>query len=76
MKLFTQHPRSIGESYLQHMRFALTYGSKMIAGGLACIIHAIFPFLFETTGSQTAFRLTQGFTKRQHKNSADTANVL
>lgn len=64
MKIFTDHPRSVGESYLQHMRLALTFGSKMVFGGLACMIHAIFPFLFVTTGSQTALKLCENFLHR------------
>lgn len=65
MNLFTKHPRSIGESYFQHMRVALTFGSKMVLGGLACMIHAIFPFLFETTGSRMAIHLAKKFLTRE-----------
>lgn len=54
---FTDHPRSVGESYLQHLRFAAGVGGTMVAGGLACFVHALFPFLCETTGSRTIRRL-------------------
>jgi hypothetical protein len=50
---FTDHPHAVGESYLQHMRFASGVGFRMIGGGLACLMHGLFPFLFKTTGSQT-----------------------
>lgn len=46
-KFFTQHPFSVGETYLQHFKYALLFGVSMLMGGLACIIHAIFPFLFQ-----------------------------
>ena len=49
---FTTHPHSVGESYLQHGLFACRYGAKMTAGGLAALLHGIFPFLFQTTGSR------------------------
>ena len=49
---FTAHPRDVGESYLQHGLFACRYGVKMTAGGLAALVHGIFPFLFQTTGSR------------------------
>jgi hypothetical protein len=49
---FTTHPRSVGETYLEHAAFACRYGVKMSAGGIAAILHGIFPFLFKTTGSR------------------------
>jgi|TARA_B110000967_G_scaffold107982_1_gene110671 hypothetical protein len=53
-KLFTDHPKSQGESYFQHMVCAATYGFKMILSGIAVIIHSIFPFIFKTTASDCA----------------------
>jgi len=49
---FTAHPASVGETYLQHMRFAFRFGSRMLSGGAAAVIHSIFPFLFVTTASR------------------------
>ena len=49
---FTTHPREVGESYLQHAMFACRYGAKMTAGGVAALLHGLFPFLFKTTGSR------------------------
>jgi len=49
---FTAHPHSVGESYLEHGLFACRYGAKMTAGGLADLLHGVFPFLFQTTGSR------------------------
>jgi hypothetical protein len=49
---FTSHPNSVGETYLEHGVFACRYGIKMTAGGLAAIVHGVFPFLFQTTGSR------------------------
>jgi len=48
---FTEHPASVGESYVEHARMAGSFGVVMLLGGLACLVHAIFPFLFVTTGS-------------------------
>ena len=51
--LFTSHPASVGETYGEHMVMAGSFGLKMILCGLACLVHAILPFLFVTTASRT-----------------------
>jgi len=56
-KLFTEHPASVGETYGQHLRAASGFALAMIAGGLACLLHALLPFLCVTTGSRTVARL-------------------
>lgn len=48
---FTEHPASVGENYFEHLRVASGFSLSMISGGLACFVHAIFPFLFTHTGS-------------------------
>ena len=51
--LFTAHPVSVGESYGEHFAFALAFGVRMTLGGVAAVVHAVFPFLFITTASRT-----------------------
>lgn len=65
MNLFTKHPNSIGETYFEHFFFASITGAKLTFGGIACIIHAIFPFLFQTTGSQMAKKMVEDINRRQ-----------
>ena len=48
---FTAHPHSVGETYAEHLRFAFAYGQRMTLGGVAALLHAVFPFLFEKTAS-------------------------
>ncbi len=52
MNPFTAHPTSVGETYVQHLRFAFRFGAKMTAGGLAAIVHSLLPFCFTTTASR------------------------
>lgn len=52
MKLFTDHPRSVGESYTQHLRTALGFGARMVGAGVACMLHALLPFLFKNTAKR------------------------
>jgi len=58
-RLFTEHPAAIGESYLQHLRHACGFAALMLTGGGACLVHAIFPFLCQKTGSAAITRLHQ-----------------
>ncbi|MGH8140440.1 MAG: DUF6356 family protein [Steroidobacteraceae bacterium] len=55
--LFTAHPASVGESYWTHLLRAASFGSRMMLAGGACMVHAIFPFLFVTTGSSAITEL-------------------
>ena len=57
MNPFTAHPASVGETYAQHLRFALRFGAKMTAGGLAAIVHSLLPFCFVTTASRISDEL-------------------
>lgn len=56
-RIFLEHPRSLGESYWEHQRHALQFGTVMIVAGIACLIHALIPALFERTGSTMISRL-------------------
>jgi hypothetical protein len=56
-KLFLDHPASLGESYGEHLREASRFGLAMVGGGLACMVHALVPALFETRGSDTVAQL-------------------
>ena len=44
MKLFTEHPNSVGETYLQHCLVAAKVSLKLSVASLAQLVHAIFPF--------------------------------
>jgi len=50
-KLFTKHPNSTGESYLTHLKTAFKYSLSLASLSAVCLIHGIFPFIFETTTS-------------------------
>ncbi len=68
IEVFLKHPRSVGETYSEHFAVAFTFGAHMIAGGLACIIHALLPAVFEKTASRTVTHLhTRMTTRRSHR---------
>lgn len=51
-QLFTAHPAKVGESYFGHLGFAARFAGRLFAAGAAALIHALLPFLFETTASR------------------------
>jgi hypothetical protein len=54
---FTEHPASVGESYGEHLMHAMCFGTRMMLAGVACMVHALLPFMFERTGSRTVSAL-------------------
>jgi hypothetical protein len=49
-ELFNRHPRTVDETYLEHMGVASSFGFRMIVAGCACLIHGLLPFTFVKTG--------------------------
>jgi hypothetical protein len=52
-RLFLDHPRSVDESYVEHFGAASGFGLRLLLVGLACLVHAVLPFLFVRTASAT-----------------------
>lgn len=50
--LFMDHPASVDETYLQHMRFAFTFAFWLATAAGAALVHAFIPALCETTASR------------------------
>jgi len=48
-RLFRSHPASVGETYLEHMRFAGWFSGKLLMASGAALIHALVPAFFEKT---------------------------
>jgi hypothetical protein len=71
-RLFRDHPTEVGETYGEHFAAAGGFGVKMAIGGVACMIHALVPGLFVTTGSGTVKTLyEQMVAKRDAKRRAN-----
>jgi hypothetical protein len=58
-KAFTQHPASVGETYLGHMATAFGFAATLAVASACCALHAIFPFAFKTAGSRRIRELYQ-----------------
>jgi hypothetical protein len=72
LRPFTEHPASLGESYLEHLGTALGFGSRMVLAGLACLMHGLLPFLFERTGSRVVTELHEQMIARRRGTRAPT----
>lgn len=56
-RLFLDHPRSVEESYGEHALFAGRFGLLLLAAGLAALVHAVIPGLFQKTASRIITQL-------------------
>lgn len=73
-KLFSEHPASVGESYLEHFGQASGFGLRMIVGGIACLLHGFLPFWFEKTGSNQIRLLHDRMVANRQRRSPQAAN--
>jgi len=55
--LFTDHPASVNETFLQHMRFAFGFSFWLGVASMAALVHAFIPALCQTTASTILKRL-------------------
>jgi len=72
------HLIEAGESYFEHLRFAVGVGLMLLAAGVACIIHGILPGYCTRTASRTVDELRQLFLERHAlaKVLAETSGAL
>ena len=66
-RAFTNHPKSVGETYLEHMHSASWFAVTMFVGALACLLHAIFPFAFQKSGSRRIKLLHERMVTNRHR---------
>jgi hypothetical protein len=73
-RLFLAHPRTVGESYLEHCAFAFRIGSRLLLAGSAALVHAAVPCLCETTASRIILAMNADIVARRAKaNPSNTA---
>ena len=58
MNPFTAHPNSVGETYWQHLVFAMKFSLKCVLAGLFAFVHALFPFLCPKSASKIILQLS------------------
>jgi hypothetical protein len=75
MRAFTQHPASVGESYFVHLASAWGFAFCMAAGAAACLLHGLFPFAFQKSGSRRICDLHERMVanRRRHEDAGRPA---
>ena len=78
IKSFRDHPQSVDETYLQHLAFALLFAGRLIGAGLAALVHAFIPALFQTTASRSICTMHTKITSRNtvHNQRAPTTGSV
>jgi len=70
MKFLTTHLNKVNEGYFEHMAHAFSFFGVMFLGSIACLLHGIFPFLFEKTGSSIITKLHDRMVTNRIKSTA------
>mgnify|MGYP001360001777 CR=1 FL=1 len=63
---FTKHPKSLNETYFKHMLNAFRFFIRLQLLSFILVIHAIFPFLFQTTASSRIKELNDNMINRNN----------
>jgi len=63
----SSHLADVGETYGEHFATAGRFGLVMVGCGLACLVHAVFPFLFVNTGSDAVRGLHKQLSARNDR---------
>ena len=73
LRPFTQHPASVGESYLEHLVTAISFGVRLLVAGIACVVHGVLPFLFVRTGSRAVTELNERMVAKRRGSASAAA---
>lgn len=70
-QLFTEHPKSVNETYIQHFFTSMSFSTKLFKAATACFIHALVPGLCIKTGSKAITELHVKMVAFRVKNSSE-----
>jgi hypothetical protein len=72
-QLFIDHPKSVNETYIQHLFTAMSFSMKLFKAAIACFIHALVPGLCIKTGSKSISELHLKMLTFRVKGSSEVA---
>ena len=67
MKRLSAHLEQVDESYMQHMKHALSFAFNLGLASIVCLVHAFLPFLFEKQGSDLVRKLHNRMVVNRHE---------
>ncbi|MEL7159028.1 MAG: DUF6356 family protein [Actinomycetota bacterium] len=70
---FTDHPADVGETYREHQQVALHFSRHLLKASLQAAVHAVLPWCFRTSASDTIARLHDEMTSGRRNRSATEA---
>lgn len=63
--MFCEHPAKVGESYTEHMIFALGFSLRLFRAAGAALVHGIVPCLHQTTASSEVLAMNDEIRARR-----------
>jgi len=75
MRNLNKHLADVDEGYFEHLSHAAGFGFTMVGAGLACLVHAVLPFAFITTGSEAIEKLHDRMVVNRCKNTLPADGV-
>jgi len=57
--LFNNHPNKSGMSYFRHMLLSLKFSIMLFIASIKAFLHALFPFMFETSTSDVVAKINK-----------------
>lgn len=76
IKKFTDHPASINETYIEHLKFSSKGAFHLIKTSLALLSHGVFPFLFTNYARDNVGALEKKLLKRNPKNEINVSESI
>lgn len=64
-RLFLAHPRSAGQGYFEHMRFAWSFAATMAIGTIAALVHGLLPFVCQSAAGDRVRALYARLSERE-----------
>ncbi len=70
-KLFNTHPNKSGMSYFRHMLLSLKFSIMLFIASIKAFLHALFPFMFETSTSDVVAKINKKLNSHCKKKDKD-----
>ena len=69
--VFTEHPNSVNQTYLEHAVFALTIAGTCLIVTIVATVHSLLPMVFKNTGSNLLKKLNSKIEERDNSDPID-----